>query len=92
MAWHSSPQGPLKFSVFLPPAETLMVGRSFYINHFCHCYQKHKILSAGPGEIKNVRLFEGSRLTLTRYESEKIPLSQVIPWALIEWKNTPVRQ
>jgi hypothetical protein len=64
--------------IFRLPAslpETLMVGRSFYLKPLLSLLSGNTKFYLLDLEIKNVRLFEGSRLTLTRYESEKIPLS-----------------
>ncbi len=63
--------------IFRLPAslpELLMVGRSFYLKPLLPLLSGNTKFYLLDLEIKNVRLFEGSRLTLTQYESEKIPL------------------
>ncbi len=64
--------------IFRLPAllpETLMVGRSFYLKPLLSLLSGNTRFYLLDLEIKRVRLFEGSRLTFTHYESEKIPLS-----------------
>jgi len=64
--------------IFRLPAtlpEILMVGRSFYLKPLLSLLSGNTRFYLLDLEIKKVRFFEGSRLTLTQYESEKIPLS-----------------
>ncbi len=64
--------------IFRLPAllsETLTVGPSFHLKPLLSLLSGNTRFYLLDLEVKNVRLFEGSRLNLTRYESDKIPLS-----------------
>ncbi|HEX3020137.1 MAG TPA: hypothetical protein VHP36_07530 [Chitinispirillaceae bacterium] len=63
------------FRLPAPFLESLTVGPSFHLKPLLSLLSGNTRFYLLDLEIKNVRLFEGSRLALARFESEKIPLS-----------------
>lgn len=55
--------------------EKLMVAPSFYLKPLLALFSGNTRFYLLDLQVRNVRLFEGSRLSLTRYESDKIPIS-----------------